>query len=112
MHLLKQGNQQGKVSTRDRKNQELQNNGAYPQIRMRRNRTDDWVRRMVCENTLSVNDLIWPVFVLGGNKQRENIDSMPGVDRLSVDLLIEPTRVFKAATTTLFSINVEAVTEI
>ena len=61
--------------------------GAYPATRMRRNRRDDFSRRLVRENHLTVNDLIYPVFVLEGNQQREAVPSMPGVDRLSIDLL-------------------------
>lgn len=53
--------------------------------RMRRNRRTDWSRRLVRENTLTVDDLIWPVFLLDGEKQRQAIASMPGVERLSVD---------------------------
>jgi porphobilinogen synthase len=63
--------------------------GAFPASRMRRNRTNDSVRRMVAENTLSPADFIWPVFALEGQGQREAVASMPGVDRLSVDLLVE-----------------------
>ena len=61
--------------------------GAYPATRMRRNRRDDFSRRLVRENHLTVNDLIYPVFVLEDNQQREAVPSMPGVDRLSIDLL-------------------------
>ncbi len=60
----------------------------YPSIRMRRNRQNPWVRRMVSENTLNVADLIWPLFVIEGNKKREPVPSMPGVERLSIDLLV------------------------
>jgi porphobilinogen synthase len=56
---------------------------------MRRNRANDPVRRMVAENKLSVDDFIWPVFALEGRGQREAVASMPGVERLSVDLLVE-----------------------
>jgi porphobilinogen synthase len=63
--------------------------GAFPTSRMRRNRTNDAVRRMVAENKLSVDDFIWPVFALEGQGQRETVPSMPGVERLSVDLLAE-----------------------
>jgi len=56
---------------------------------MRRNRADAFTRNMVAENRLSVNDLIWPVFVLEGDNKREAIASMPGVERLSIDLLCE-----------------------
>ena len=61
---------------------------AYPQLRMRRLRRHDWTRRLVAENTLSAADLIWPLFVIEGEKKREAISSMPGVDRLSIDLAV------------------------
>ena len=61
---------------------------AYPQLRMRRLRRHDWTRRLVAENTLSPSDLIWPVFVIAGENRREAIASMPGVERLSVDLVV------------------------
>jgi len=61
---------------------------SYPQIRMRRLRRHDWTRRLVAENTLSPSDFIWPVFVIEGQNKREPIASMPGVERLSVDLLV------------------------
>lgn len=61
----------------------------YPNTRMRRMRANDWSRRLMSENHLSVDDLIWPVFVLEGENQREAIASMPGVERLSVDLLVD-----------------------
>ena len=63
--------------------------GAYPATRMRRNRRDDFSRRLVRENHLTVNDLIYPVFVLEGEHQREAVPSMPGVERLSIDLLCD-----------------------
>lgn len=53
--------------------------------RPRRNRKCDWSRRMVRENTLTVDDLIWPIFVTDGEKTRTPIPSMPGVERLTVD---------------------------
>ncbi|MGB3810008.1 MAG: porphobilinogen synthase [Parvibaculum sp.] len=58
---------------------------AFPATRLRRNRKADWSRRLVSENTLSVNDLIWPLFLIEGKGKREPIPSMPGVERLSVD---------------------------
>jgi porphobilinogen synthase len=61
---------------------------AYPQLRMRRLRRHDWTRRLVAENTLSPSDLIWPLFVIEGENKREAISSMPGVDRLSIDLAV------------------------
>jgi len=62
---------------------------AFPGTRMRRNRRSDWSRRMVAENALTVADLIWPVFVHEGDNRREPIASMPGVDRLSIDVLVD-----------------------
>ncbi|MGD9633052.1 MAG: porphobilinogen synthase [Pirellulales bacterium] len=63
--------------------------GSYPQTRLRRLRRHDWSRRLVAEHALSVNDLIWPLFVHEGVGTRQPISSMPGVERLSVDLLVE-----------------------
>ncbi|MBA6255140.1 MULTISPECIES: porphobilinogen synthase [unclassified Colwellia] len=63
--------------------------GQFPARRMRRMRRDDFSRRLMSENQLTVNDLIYPVFVLEGENQRETIDSMPGVERKSIDLLLE-----------------------
>ena len=56
--------------------------------RMRRNRQTDWSRRLVRENTLTTDDLIWPLFVAEGKNHREPISSMPGVERLSVDEIV------------------------
>ncbi len=61
--------------------------GEYPSTRLRRNRRTAWSRRLVAENRLSVDDLIWPIFVHDGMAKRTPIPSMPGVDRLTVDLL-------------------------
>jgi porphobilinogen synthase len=61
---------------------------TYPALRLRRLRRFDWTRRLVAENTLSPADLIWPGFVIEGDNKREPISSMPGVERLSVDLLV------------------------
>ena len=55
---------------------------------MRRLRRHDWTRRLVAENTLSPADFIWPVFVIDGDNRREPVASMPGVERLSIDLLV------------------------
>lgn len=60
----------------------------FPQKRMRRNRRDDFSRRLVRENHLQADDLIYPVFVLDGNKREEQVASMPGVVRQSIDLLL------------------------
>ncbi len=58
--------------------------GPYPATRMRRVRRHDWSRRLVSETRLSVDDLIWPIFVVDG-QGRQSIDSLPGVDRLGGD---------------------------
>jgi porphobilinogen synthase len=62
--------------------------GAYPAVRLRRNRFDSWTRRLVAENALTVDDLIWPIFVREGSGVREPVASMPGVERLSIDLAV------------------------
>ncbi|QQX79754.1 porphobilinogen synthase [Shewanella sp. KX20019] len=62
---------------------------AYPQRRMRRMRKHEFSRRLMSENQLSVNDLIYPMFVLEGNNRTEQVASMPGVERLSIDLLLK-----------------------
>src|ERR1700679_4190463 len=54
-------------------------------VRPRRNRKAEWARRMVRENVLTTDDLIWPLFVIDGINQRAAVASMPGVERLSVD---------------------------
>ncbi len=61
--------------------------GGFPRTRMRRNRRHDWSRRLVAENRLTADDLIWPLFLHEGDKRAEPVPSMPGVDRLSPDLL-------------------------
>ena len=61
--------------------------GRFPATRLRRNRHDAATRRLVAENRVAVDDLIWPVFVLEGRGRREPIASMPGVERVSLDLL-------------------------
>jgi len=63
--------------------------GRYPGVRMRRMRQDNFSRRLMRESRLAVDDLICPLFVLEGSNQRENVASMPGVERLSIDLLLE-----------------------
>ena len=64
----------------------------FPATRMRRMRKDDFSRRLMRENQLTADDLILPVFVLEGAQRRESVPSMPGVERLSIDLLIEECR--------------------
>ena len=63
----------------------MKNIGSYPNVRMRRNRKTDWSRRLVQENSLSSNDLIWPIFLTEGKNIKETIKSMPGVYRYSLD---------------------------
>ena len=62
---------------------------SFPTTRMRRNRRTEWSRRLVAENMLTVDDLIWPLFVLEGEGVREPVASMPGVNRLSVDMAVD-----------------------
>ncbi len=62
--------------------------GQHPATRFRRLRKSDGLRRLMQENALSVNDLIWPMFVQDGVNKRDPVASMPGVDRLSVDLIV------------------------
>ncbi len=64
-------------------------NRLFPATRLRRNRRDEFSRRLVRENVLTCNDLILPVFVLDGENRREAVPSMPGVERLSIDLLLQ-----------------------
>jgi len=63
---------------------------------MRRNRSAEWVRRLTSESSLSVNDLIWPIFVQEGYSERTPVPSMPGVERLSIDLAVEAVSQAKA----------------
>ncbi|UIP27878.1 porphobilinogen synthase [Photobacterium sp. TLY01] len=62
--------------------------GAFPARRMRRVRKQDFSRRLTAEHQISVNDLIYPMFILLGKNRREPVDSMPGVERLSIDLML------------------------
>ncbi|HEY5237678.1 MAG TPA: porphobilinogen synthase [Rhizomicrobium sp.] len=62
---------------------------SFPAMRMRRLRRTDWSRGLVAEHTLSASDFIWPIFVVDGVNRREPVASMPGVERLSVDLAVE-----------------------
>ena len=63
----------------------MKNIGSYPNTRLRRNRKKDWSRRLVQENTLSTNDLIWPIFICEGKNVKESIKAMPGVYKYSID---------------------------
>lgn len=67
--------------------------GMFPQTRMRRLRANEFSRRLVRENALSPADFIFPVFVLEGSGQREAISTMPGIERLSIDLLVKQAKV-------------------
>jgi len=61
---------------------------AFPATRLRRLRRHEWTRRLVAETTLSPADFIWPVFVVDGENRREPVPSMPGAERLSIDLAV------------------------
>jgi porphobilinogen synthase len=63
--------------------------GRYPTTRLRRNRRAFWSRRLVAENHLTVDDLIWPIFIHEGQNKTFVIESMPGVSRLSCDLMLD-----------------------
>lgn len=62
---------------------------SFPLVRMRRTRSQDWSRRLVQENKIHVDDLIWPVFVIEGENKTEKVEAMPGVERMSIDVLVE-----------------------
>lgn len=63
-------------------------NRKYPRIRLRRTRTTPWIRNLVRENELTVSDLIYPMFVIDGENARVPVDSMPEIERMSVDNLV------------------------
>jgi porphobilinogen synthase len=67
-------------------------NRSFPYTRMRRMRRDDFSRRLMRETTLTPSDLIYPVFVVDGKNERQPIPSMPGIERLSIDLLVKEAR--------------------
>ena len=67
---------------------EINGSGSFPETRMRRNRRWPWLRDMLRETHFSASNLIWPIFVTEGQNQRQPISSMPGVDRISVDLAV------------------------
>lgn len=71
-------------------------NAMYPATRLRRTRMTSWSRDMVRENSLSPADLVWPLFVLAGKGAREPIGAMPGVERLSIDLIVRAVKDAKA----------------
>ncbi len=70
----------------------IKSRGVFPNTRMRRNRNDDFSRRLIKESVITPSDLIHPIFLIEGTNSRESIASMPGVERLSVDLAIEEAR--------------------
>jgi porphobilinogen synthase len=63
--------------------------GSFPTTRLRRIRLQDWSRRLVAENRLTTADLVWPVFIVEGEAVRQPLSAMPGVERLSVDCLVD-----------------------
>ena len=65
---------------------------SFPNARMRRMCRDEFSRRLMRENVLTTNDLIYPVFVIEGENQREAVASMPGVERMSIDLIVREAR--------------------
>jgi len=65
---------------------------GFPGTRLRRTRQADWSRRLVRQSTLTPDDFIWPIFVMGGQNQHEPVASMPGVERLSIDLAVAAAR--------------------
>ncbi|EIF42574.1 delta-aminolevulinic acid dehydratase [gamma proteobacterium BDW918] len=70
--------------------------GAFPATRMRRLRANDFSRRLMRENQLTVNDLIYPMFVCEGSNERQAVGSMPGIERLSIDLLVAEAKLLAA----------------
>ena len=60
----------------------------FPSTRMRRMRKDDFSRRMMRETVLTPDDFIWPVFIIEGENRTETVDSMPGVERMTIDRLL------------------------
>jgi porphobilinogen synthase len=71
----------------------MPNKPSFPSTRMRRNRMKDFSRRLISENVLNINDLIWPLFVTEGTKIKEEVSSMPGVYRNSIDELVKEAEV-------------------
>ena len=67
----------------------MKNIGSYPSTRLRRNRQSPWCRNLISETELSVNDLIYPMFVTNGKKITENIKSLPSVKRYSIDIILK-----------------------
>ena len=63
----------------------------FPKYRGRRLRAKDWIRDLVAENQVSVNDLIWPIFIIEGQNKIEPINELPGINRYSIDKLTKLT---------------------
>ena len=76
----------------------MTNSSGFPYQRPRRLRKDTFSRNLVRENQLNVHDLIYPCFILEGTNQREAVTSMPGVDRLSIDLLLKEAEICASPT--------------
>ena len=66
--------------------------GSFPTTRMRRLRQTPWLRSMVMEHVVSVSNLVWPVFIHEGRNVRDPVESMPGIERISIDVLVESAR--------------------
>ncbi|MFK7738145.1 MAG: porphobilinogen synthase [Pirellulaceae bacterium] len=66
--------------------------GSFPATRMRRNRNAPWIRELVQETRLTASDLIWPLFILPGEQKTDPVESLPGVSRYSIDILLEQVR--------------------
>ncbi|MBV1829351.1 porphobilinogen synthase [Komagataeibacter sp. AV436] len=82
--------------------------GQFPHVRLRRNRHDRFTRRLVTENTLSTDNLIWPIFVTEGTNSVTDVSSMPGVQRVSLDRLaahVEPAAKLDIPALALFPIT-------
>ncbi|MDP5207622.1 porphobilinogen synthase, partial [Alishewanella sp. SMS9] len=74
----------------------MHTNRFFPASRLRRMREHDFSRRLMAENQLTVNDLIYPMFIIDGVNKREAIASMPGIERLTLDLLLEEAKALVA----------------
>ena len=72
------------------------NRGLFPKTRMRRNRKSPSLRGLVQESNLSTSSLIQPLFVMEGNKKSEPVDTMPGINRLSPDLILEEAKILSS----------------
>jgi len=68
---------------------EINCHGSFPETRMRRNRRWPWLRDMLRETHFSASNLIWPIFVIDGTNQRQPVSTMPGVERMSIDLAVQ-----------------------